>query len=613
MRIRKFESLGLNQILMDLKLSECLWIHPRPNGSRQVSERAKAHLDSFVAWLFGDLVIPLVRSFFHVTDTAEHKNRLFYFRHCVWKSITAPFLHGLKRKMFREEASMGTATDAWNRLGTANLRLVPKGFGFRPLMNLRRKIGRASAGRKLAGSQAASINGLLKNVHEVLTHISHARPELLGSSLLGLDEIAKRIAEFKSRHIVGRRPLFFVKLDVQSCYDSIPHGKLSDIVTGKVLQKENYHVQKYDVLKSIHGRTKKIFKKYATPTSDFVGLTKFALASLKGRPATARVLVDKVVGHAIDRHEISRSLLEHICGNTVAISGKCHRQTVGIPQGSILSSLLCSLFYGDMDRECLGKFLDSPESLLMRFIDDMLFVTTSYQQANEFIQAIYPGFTEYGVQINLAKSATNFYHPLVRQKVAAAAQFPWCGLLIDQDSFAVYGDYGRFIGTYIADSLSVERCLKPAEAFARMLKIFLKPKLKHVFVSSGVNDSEAVALNVFQNFVYTAIKAHAYLKELRRDHGIVIRAPVLIRALREAVGFAVGMVGRIDPGSTVPVCWLGLTAVRTVLEGRPHHYRGPVLDALAELCAAARPPHTQGCDYGRVLASGQALLGGILH
>lgn len=44
------------------------------------------------------------------------------------------------------------------------------------------------------------------------------------------------------------------------------------------------------------------------------------------------------------------------------IGGSYHRQTVGIPQGSILSSLLCSFFYGDLERQ-FGSYTESEDSV----------------------------------------------------------------------------------------------------------------------------------------------------------------------------------------------------------------------------------------------------------
>lgn len=44
------------------------------------------------------------------------------------------------------------------------------------------------------------------------------------------------------------------------------------------------------------------------------------------------------------------------------IGNNYYRQVVGIPQGSVLSTLLCSFFYGDLERQ-FGSYTDSPDSV----------------------------------------------------------------------------------------------------------------------------------------------------------------------------------------------------------------------------------------------------------
>ena len=50
------------------------------------------------------------------------------------------------------------------------------------------------------------------------------------------------------------------------------------------------------------------------------------------------------------REEILQLLEEHITENIVKIGHTYYKQTVGIPQGSVLSALLCSFFYGDLEK-----------------------------------------------------------------------------------------------------------------------------------------------------------------------------------------------------------------------------------------------------------------------
>lgn len=184
-----------------------------------------------------------------------------------------------------------------------------------------------------------------------------------------------------------------------------------------------------------------MFKRFAVPSCHLTTTENF----LAG--ASASIVVDKVVGYCVDQLKMLQLLRDHICKNTVRIDGQSYVQSKGIPQGSILSPILCSLFYGDFDRKHLSSFMNDPESLLVRFIDDMLFVSTSYSTATQFLELMLPGFAEYGIEICLHKVATNFYHPLVCQKLDSTKAFPWCGLLINTDTLEVAADHTRSFGT----------------------------------------------------------------------------------------------------------------------------------------------------------------------
>ena len=56
----------------------------------------------FIYWVFDSLLVPLVRSNFHVTESNVHRNRLFYFRHDVWRMLAEPSLSEIKLSMFEE-------------------------------------------------------------------------------------------------------------------------------------------------------------------------------------------------------------------------------------------------------------------------------------------------------------------------------------------------------------------------------------------------------------------------------------------------------------------------------------------------------------------------------
>lgn len=181
----------------------------------------------------------------------------------------------------------------------------------------------------------------------------------MGASLLGYDSVAERLEAFK-KTIKADTQFYFVKLDVKACYDSIPHQKLFSILMDKVLPKEDFTVHKYDILKKVHGKLQKNFKKYACPMSDFIGLSSYAAGKTN---FGSSVLVDRVLGTLLDRRAIVKTLYDHIFNNNVCLDGQMYCQKAGIPQGSILSALFCSFLYADLDHCHLAPFLNASDSV----------------------------------------------------------------------------------------------------------------------------------------------------------------------------------------------------------------------------------------------------------
>lgn len=158
------------------------------------------------------------------------------------------------------------------------------------------------------------------------------------------------------------------------------------------------------------------------------------------------IFIDSVVYPYEDRQRVLRLLEQHVTGNLVKIGREFFRQRVGIPQGSSLSTLLCSFFYADLEREKLG-FVHEPGSALLRYTDDFLFVSTSRRKARTFFEIMCKGHPEYGCFISPEKSLTNMdlmledggFVPRIRDTA-----FPWCGYVLDTTSLAVRADLERY-------------------------------------------------------------------------------------------------------------------------------------------------------------------------
>lgn len=188
------------------------------------------------------------------------------------------------------------------------------------------------------------------------------------------------------------------------------------------------------------------------------------------------------LGRRMRKEEINSILKEHITKNVVQLGNKLYHQCVGIPQGSILSPLLCSLYYGYIERNLVFPFLEksnadllakhhSPdgtstsggnhkmeisargcEYLLLRFIDDFLFISTSKKQASMFFSRLERGFKSYNCWMNKEKYGLNFTmdngQNIGSNRVHIGKDgisfHHWSGLLVNCSTLEIQADYTRF-------------------------------------------------------------------------------------------------------------------------------------------------------------------------
>lgn len=145
---------------------------------------------------------------------------------------------------------------------------------------------------------------------------------------------------------------------------------------------------------------------------------------------------------------------------------------------------------------------------------------------------------------------------------------------------------------------------------------YLKPKFKSVFMSLEINSPATVSANIYQAFLFTALKAHVYLRELRHS-GIVIRPDIVIKAVEEACEFGEGLFRNLNEGragSSVlgTVRWMGMYAFNCTFERKPSSYRGLILDRLGSEVKRCPPRPWQIC-FDKIFAESQQLFKAILH
>ncbi|KAL1882411.1 Telomerase reverse transcriptase [Paecilomyces lecythidis] len=571
-------------------------------------------LHELVYYIFDSLLIPIIRAHFYVTESQMHRNRLFYFRHDIWRVLSADPLAHLKSSMLQEmKREKAERILARRPLGYSTLRLLPKNSGARPIVNLRRRTVKQRKGRQAV--LAPSINSVLAPVSSVLNYEKSTRPGIFRAGMNSVAEMLPKLKAFKdnfSRRIEGEGPipqkkrLYFAKLDIQSCFDTIPQDSLIALIE-EIVSEEEYCVTKHVEIKPARGdqRSKptKKFGARAAPVHDpMVSPGTVTGKSIKG----SSVLVNTGVLKGHNKDDLLDLLEEHVRRNIIKIGKRYFRQKNGIPQGSVLSSILCNFFYGKLEQEVLG-FLSCREAVLLRLIDDFLLITWDPNLAMRFLEVMVRGQPDYGVTVNPEKSVVNFEATIdgILIPRLVGSKFAYCGVLIDTHTLEIQRDRDRLFSTgdpaasVIADSLTIEASRAPGDSFNRKILETFPSVFRNTFIDTAHNSLPVVLSNLYATFADWAMRMYQYLKNLSKRTRP--SSAVIIRTIRDVISLATKLIRakRLNPQQDTrreTVCsikrlqaeYLAAAAFRFVL-GRKQTQFPEVLHWLELIGKSSRP------------------------
>ena len=598
--MRRYEEFSVQMWAARWKMRPCKWIPPTRHDSQYEAHRQM--VVHWLAWMMNSLVIPLLRNHFYITESAVHRNKVFYYRKPLWSRIVTADLgksdgmsviKDMYRPMNAEEV-LETRANRFN-LPESQLRLLPKANGMRLIGNL-------SFRKRVIGQRSDSANFLLRPSFEALRWelLRNGKQDMLGASVFSLgeahDKLLPMIEWLRSFSESELPQLYFVSVDVKGSFDSVNQKKLCNVLfegEASIFGSEQYARQSFSSHIPCVGHLVRTPKYMTMPSSELKPLHLMLVDDMQESSSIRNsVLVDSSNGEFFERSDLEGILRHHITNNVISMRGQSYLQEVGIPQGSVLSSLLCSLFYGHMERHGLAdlplKFDPTAEKkgLLARFIDDNLFVTTDRDVAVDFVNRLHSRFVEeYGTRLNASKTLVNFecavddgaiVLPLVRSDAGFPTLnpcLPWCGVLIDTVTFEFYGDYSRYRGSYMSESLTVTYYEHPGQALRQKIKQFAQPKCIPLLLDS-INSVLVIRINVYQIFLLSAIKFHCHVQCLPQTENQRFLFDVII----DVIEYANALIqARVKGGANkhlTPrhVRFLGQHAFSSILRRKHIHY-----------------------------------------
>ncbi|XP_075068775.1 telomerase reverse transcriptase isoform X2 [Mixophyes fleayi] len=525
----KFEKYSLCELMWKMRVEDCSWLrlkksnHFIPASEHLMRERI---LSKFLYWLMDTYVIQLLKAFFYVTETMFQKNRLFYYRKCIWRKLQNIGRHkhltNVKLRLMSAD-EVESLQQQKNVPLVSTLRFIPKTNGLRPIAKMCYTLG-TQQNKEIRQKKIRHFNAQVRNLFSVLNYERSKTSDILGSSVFGLDDIYMKWRKFSLEFQESNAknvPFYFVKTDMKRAYDTIPHKKLKEVISNVINPdiEEVYCIRRYAMLwMDSNGRIRKSYKQHVSSLIDFMPNMKSFLTHLQDKNMVQNSIF---VEQSLSLNESSSRMLaffqQIICNHILKIKDQYFVQCCGIPQGSMLSALLCSLCYGDLENKMFAGI--QKDGVFMRLIDDFLLVTPHLEQAKKCLRTLAVGIPEYGCSISLDKTVVNFPINDIPEcsrveELPAHCLFRWCGLLLDTKTLEVYCDYSSYSCTSIRSSLTFCHSAAAGENLRNKLLRVLRLKCHRLFLDLKINSLRTVCINVYKILLLQAYRFHACVTQL---------------------------------------------------------------------------------------------------
>ncbi|KAK5855346.1 hypothetical protein PBY51_005449 [Eleginops maclovinus] len=516
LRSGKFEKLSLSELMWKMKGNDCDWLKISKTGRFPPSELAYRTqiLGQYLAWLLDGYVVGLIRACFYVTESMGQKNAIRFYRPEVWAKLQDLAFRGHISKGQMEEMTPAQVASLPKATVTSRLRFIPKTDSMRPIT---RVIG--------ADAKTRHYRGRVRDLLDMLRACVRSSPSLLGSTVWGMTDIHRVLRSLAPALKKEPQPLYFVKVDVSGAYESLPHEKLTEVVEQALspVQDELFTIRRYaKIWADRHEGLKKSFVRQADLLEDSMGSTNmkgFVTSLQKKGKVHHAILVEQHFCFDLHGSEALQFFTQMLTGSVVQFGKKTYRQCRGIPQGSVVSSLLCCLCYGHMEN-VLFKGITENKGCLMRLVDDFLLITPDLNKAQSFLKILLAGVPQYGLVVNPQKVGVNFQVPGSMgscpgiRVLPPNCLFPWCGLLLDTHSLDVYKDYSSYAGLSLRYSLTLGSFHSAGQQMRRKLMAVLRLKSHALFLDLKTNSLEAVYKNIYKLVLLHACRFHVCAQSL---------------------------------------------------------------------------------------------------
>ena len=192
--------------------------------------------------------------------------------------------------------------------------------------------------------------------------------------------------------------------------------------------------------------------------------------------------------------------------------------------GSVLSPILCNLYYGHTEKSVFGRTihdtsklaLHTGETMIIRLMDDYFLVSSDKNAIVYFLQTAYDSYSHYGGGINPTKTKVNFdctltiQGQLVTLPQINTSYMLWCGMHICTKTLQVSPSFQRLLENPINRSLLIDGC-KVGVGLRKAMKSFVRMKCHAIYLDRMINWYSTVVSTVYEMYLMVAMRTMAHL------------------------------------------------------------------------------------------------------
>lgn len=414
-------------------------------------------------FLFTSIYLKIVDFFFYSTTASFSKLKIHYFTRIDWNNKTTRF--------FQEH--LKTYKHAKKTLDFATLRCIPKETGFRVITNcsritsyrtknqMCRQVGpvnidldkgmeKYQKNMKMYGDWEAnnvkskapgvSFESRQRNTEKFTNYKNNS----LNSKVSCIVPIMKKVAmdtkkfslmrhhQIKSKHLEymkhrkGR--VLLMKIDLEKCFDNIPHAELMDVVD-KAFDRDEYYLREFRIIREskYQNRLETRYQKHSPDILYPMYMAKALPVELCDAGKNGLCIIKENKTTVVNRSSVLDKIKHVVKESTVLHQNTHYVRTIGIQQGCSISSYLCSIYYSALDKE----FPDL-DWKIVRYVDDFLVMTEHPEHILRFLD-IANSLQSKGFSINHKKVSSNFDLDQLKDSgnlVFTSDHIEWCGIQI---------------------------------------------------------------------------------------------------------------------------------------------------------------------------------------